>query len=266
MIKLKIYIGLIVFVMLMTFSSIVSANNYEIDKSEISKGIINVKYSSDDDKIYKLKIMKGDEKVYYTLKKNISDAFSLTYGNGEYEIKILKNTTGSSYTTVYKTNITLNINNSSSIYLNSIQNIYWNKNMNSIIYSDKMVKETYESLLQKVKVYELIIFNYSYDYDKYSKVKSAYYLPVIDDTFNVKKGICYDFSSLLASMLRSQGVPTKLVKGYADFTDEYHAWNEVYINGKWYVIDTTYDAYYVKKGKVVTMLKPLTGYNKLYEY
>ncbi len=57
-----------------------------------------------------------------------------------------------------------------------------------------------------------------------------------------QKGICYDFASLFAAMLRSQGVPTKLVKGYADKVSGYHAWNEVYVNGKWQTIDTSYDA------------------------
>ena len=43
-------------------------------------------------------------------------------------------------------------------------------------------------------------------------------------------------------MLRSQGIPTKLVKGYSDNVDGYHAWNEVYINEEWITIDTTLDA------------------------
>jgi transglutaminase/protease-like cytokinesis protein 3 len=43
-------------------------------------------------------------------------------------------------------------------------------------------------------------------------------------------------------MLRSQGIPTKLIKGYTDKVDGYHAWNEVLIDRQWVVIDTTYDA------------------------
>jgi len=36
-------------------------------------------------------------------------------------------------------------------------------------------------------------------------------------------------------MLRSVGVPAKMVKGYTTNFKEYHAWNEVYVNDKWYI-------------------------------
>ena len=41
-----------------------------------------------------------------------------------------------------------------------------------------------------------------------------------------KKGICFDYASLMAGMLRSQGVPCKLVVGYAGTA--YHAWISVW--------------------------------------
>jgi len=264
--KLKFIFAVFIFIIITSFSLVAFASSYEVDSTNIDKGIISVKYFSDSTAIHKLKISKGTQVIYYTLENNVRDSFPLTFDNGEYEIKILENTTGQKYRTVYKKNVSLLLDNKQNVYLNSIQNINWDTSMDSIEYSNEVVYETKESLLQKIKVYELIIFNYSYDYDKYSNVKAAYYLPVIDDTFNSQRGICYDFSSLLASMLRSQGVPTKLVKGYSEYTNEYHAWNEVYINGKWYVIDTTYDAYYVKKGKEVTMLKDKSKYTKVYEY
>lgn len=267
--KKTIIISLILLIVLLTisFPALASEPEYEIDQSKIDTGIVLIKYSSTDNVMHKLKIKKGDDVIYYTLRNNIKDSFSLTFGNGEYEIRIMQNTTGNSYKTVYRTNVTLNIGSSSDVYLASIQNVNWTENMDSINYADKIIEETYESLLQKVKMYELIIFNYSYDYDKYSNIKSSFYLPIIDDTYKVQQGICYDFSALLAGMFRSQGIPTKLVKGYASYSpDVYHAWNEILINGKWYIIDTTYDAYYVKRGVEVIMLKPLTNYKKVYEY
>ena len=48
--------------------------------------------------------------------------------------------------------------------------------------------------------------------------------------------------SLFAAMLRSVGVPTKLIKGESSNVEGYHAWNEVYINGKWRIVDTSYDS------------------------
>ena len=42
------------------------------------------------------------------------------------------------------------------------------------------------------------------------------------------KGICFDYASLTASMLRSQGIPTKVIFGYVSPDDLYHAWNMFY--------------------------------------
>ncbi|MBP5745533.1 MAG: transglutaminase domain-containing protein, partial [Lachnospiraceae bacterium] len=65
-----------------------------------------------------------------------------------------------------------------------------------------------------------------YDYDKAENVESTY-IPDVDNILNIKKGICFDYASLMASMLRSQGIPTRLEIGYAG--DAYHAWISTYI-------------------------------------
>lgn len=73
----------------------------------------------------------------------------------------------------------------------------------------------------------MIISLNSYDYNKLEILPTTY-LPVIDDTFKVQSGICYDFSALYAAILRNQGIPVKLVKGYTRNAKGYHAWNEAY--------------------------------------
>ena len=57
------------------------------------------------------------------------------------------------------------------------------------------------------------------------------YLPDLDQVLEKKMGICFDYASLTAALLRVQGIAVKLVIGYADNT--YHAWNEVYLSGQW---------------------------------
>ena len=42
------------------------------------------------------------------------------------------------------------------------------------------------------------------------------------------KGICFDYASLAAAMLRSQGIPAKVIFGYVSPNDLYHAWNVFY--------------------------------------
>ena len=52
------------------------------------------------------------------------------------------------------------------------------------------------------------------------------YLPVLDTVLAKKTGICFDYAALMTGMLRSQGVPCKLVVGYAGTA--YHAWISVW--------------------------------------
>ena len=49
---------------------------------------------------------------------------------------------------------------------------------------------------------------------------------MLDNVLAAKKGICFDYAALMTGMLRSQGVPCKLVVGYAGTV--YHAWINVW--------------------------------------
>ena len=40
----------------------------------------------------------------------------------------------------------------------------------------------------------------------------------------------------------------------------YHAWNEVYLKGKWEIIDTTYDSAYAEKTVAINMIKNASDY------
>lgn len=65
------------------------------------------------------------------------------------------------------------------------------------------------------------------------------YMPDADKAIASGKGICCDYACLVAVMLRCQNIPTKMVYGYVP--EGYHAWNEVYYDGSWHLIDTTYE-------------------------
>ena len=63
------------------------------------------------------------------------------------------------------------------------------------------------------------------------------YTPDVDKVLISKTGICSDKATLLAAMLRSQGIPTKYVTG--EITAGAHAWNEVYLDNTWFSMDVT---------------------------
>ena len=83
------------------------------------------------------------------------------------------------------------------------------------------------------KVYNYCVKHIHYDENK-SKLANngqlAGYIPQIDEIMEKKVGICFDYAAVMACMLRSQHIPTRMLIGYANTPDGviYHAWIGVY--------------------------------------
>lgn len=237
-----------------------------IDDSASNTGKVVISCKSGDEKALKALISKGDKKYPYNLKNDgTPEAFPLQMGDGEYKVSVLEKIGGSNYRYLESKTISVTLASQDAVYLNSIQNIRWDLNSKAIKKDKALIgKET--SYNKKVNIiYEFLVKNFKYDYDKLKNLQSTY-LPDIDTTLKEKKGICYDYSSLFAAMKRSEGIPTKLVKGYSTKVDGYHAWNEIKINGKWVIIDTTYDACMYNAKTKYTMIKNTKDYKKVNEY
>jgi len=238
----KIIASLTVSILLfVVFSLNAGAEISFLDKSNSDNGVVGIEYLNNSGNLYKVMISKGSEKYYYDYSGLTKEYFPLQCGNGEYEICILENLYGTTYRLIKAERLSVNIAEENIVYLQTVQNVNWNYDMPAIKKAAELTSGL-ELASDKVKaVYDFIVENIDYDYDKINKLDKLY-IPDIEDVFNTGKGICYDYSSLFASILRSQGIPAKLVKGYSDYIDGYHAWNEVYIDGEWVIIDTTYDA------------------------
>lgn len=89
-------------------------------------------------------------------------------------------------------------------------------------------------------VHGYITKSFSYDYPLADNMET-WFLPDMNRLMKKRQGICYDMASLTSSLLREMGVPTRVVMGYPKNVNIYHSWNEVYINQKWQVVDTTFD-------------------------
>ncbi|XP_018410825.1 PREDICTED: kyphoscoliosis peptidase-like [Nanorana parkeri] len=77
-----------------------------------------------------------------------------------------------------------------------------------------------------------------------------------DDVFRTRKGVCAGYSSLFKQMCSIAGVKCEEVIGYAKgasykigqkFSDTNHAWNMVYLEGRWHLLDSTWGAGSVDK-------------------
>jgi len=247
-------------------TSYANAGKSWLDKSDASSGVIAVSYNVKKNVKTKVMIAKGQESYTYNLPIGEStEFFPLQLGNGEYTVSLLENISGKSYKVLKQDKLTLKLKNDNAVYLNSVQNIRWTSTDKPIEKAKELAKGK-KSDAEKVKaVYEFITANIVYDQALAKNVPSDY-LPSIERTFNSKKDICYGYASLFAAMLRSLDIPTKLVMGQTEYLDVYHAWNEVYLNGKWVTIDTTLDSSVVQSKKKAVMIKESKMYTKAKEY
>ena len=213
-------------------------------------------------------IEKDGKQMTYDLRNDgTAETFPLQMGNGTYKISVLENVVDKKYKYISTEVAQLNLDDEKKVFLASIQNINWKDGMNTV---KKAVEITngLETDKEKIEaVYEYVVSNIAYDYSKISTLPSTY-APDIDNIIASGKGICYDYASVIAAMLRSQGIPVKLVKGYSKNVTGYHAWNEVYDSetGEWITLDATYDAEQKAASHAYSMIKETARYTKVYEF
>ncbi len=203
-----------------------------VDHSHTEDGYVCVKYTGTVP-VIKLRITGPDEEVYtYDLKSKDYEVFPLTGGNGSYTVAVYENIEGTSYAVAMSEIIDVQISDELTPYLYPNQYVNFSKDSKAVDFASDLVYSANSDLEAVELIYNYIIDNITYDKAK-AESKPTNYVPDIDTTLSTKTGICLDYASLMCSMLRSQGIPTRLEIGYA--ADAYHAWISVHIDDKGWV-------------------------------
>ncbi|MFB5761303.1 transglutaminase-like domain-containing protein [Paenibacillus medicaginis] len=228
---------------------------------QLDRGVIVIRYDVKAGMKTKLMIAKGQDKYTYMLSPNKrQEAFPLQMGNGDYMVTVLEQISGTKYKIVQEAPVTLQLTNNSKVFLGSVQNINWSEQDKAAQLAKKLTRSAQSDEEKVQAIYEYIVGTIRYD-KALATSDLTDYLPNINRTIAGQKGMCYDYASLFASMLRSIGIPAKLDMGTSEYVDVYHAWNEVYLNGKWVTIDTTVDASWKAKGADFKMIKDAARYS-----
>ena len=196
-----------------------------IDYSNGAEGYIQVNYTGSSQKV-KLQITTPEDTTYTYSLHGGYETFPLTGGSGTYHVGVYENISGSQYSTALSADLKITITNEFGPYLYPNQYVNFADSKTAIQQSEKLAETTDSDLDVVTNVYNFMISNFTYDYDKAESVASGY-LPDVDATLASKNGICFDYSALMATMLRVQSIPTRLEVGYVG--DVYHAWISVYI-------------------------------------
>jgi len=200
-----------------------------IDASNTADGYVMIKYNSAVSVQLKVLITGPDKVSYnYNLRKDGSyDVFPFSAGNGSYSIGVYKNISGNQYSTEYTTSVTVSMKDPNAPFLRPNQYVNYNANTLAVKKAAELVAGSTKTLDKVGKIYNHVIKNFTYDKQLAASVQSGY-LPNLDNVWNKKSGICFDYAALVSAMLRSQNIPTKLVIGYTG--QAYHAWISVFSN------------------------------------
>ena len=203
-----------------------------IDLSHTDKGYLMIQYRGNSPKV-KFQLTGPDSITYtYNLTAGNYDTFPLTASSGAYTIGIYENIKDTSYSTLFSDTINAQISDSFAPYLYANQYVNFNQNSHTVAKGSELAANANCDIDVIQAVYNNIISTFSYDDTKAENVQSGY-LPNVDQILASKTGICFDYAAVMATMLRTQRIPTRLEVGYVN--DVYHAWISTYVDQKGWV-------------------------------
>ena len=125
-----------------------------------------------------------------------------------------------------------------------------------------------------VAIHDWVCNNIYYDWDSYLSKNYTGMDTSALGTLHSKRSVCDGYSNLTAALLRAAGVPAKKISGFAlgvssDYwpenydpnKDTNHAWNEFWANGRWVILDTTWDSDNVWRNGGIEKNTGLRGYH-----
>lgn len=201
-------------------------DSVSIDASNISDGYVMVRYTGHSEKA-KAQITIPDGTVYtYTIKGSDYNTFPLTGGNGDYTLKVYEWVVDNSYALAFSQDLSVSLSDEFKPFLYPNQYVWFTGDSQVVALGRELSDQSADDLDYVQNSYYYVIRNISYDNDKAENTPTDY-VPDIDTILEEKKGICFDYASLMAALLRSQSIPTKLEVGYSG--EAYHAWISVYL-------------------------------------
>ena len=215
----------------LTFCSCGSNESTEKPSAVSSDTAAKDSYLGSNSKV-KLQITGSDEITYTYNLHDGYETFPLTSGSGSYTVGVFENIEGTSYSTLFTQAIDVTIQDEFGPYLYANQYVNFSADSKVISKAMELSASANDDLEVIENVYNYIITNFTYDYDKAASVQSGY-LPNVDEVLASQTGICFDYAAVMASMLRCERIPTRLEVGYMG--DVYHAWISTYLDEQGWV-------------------------------
>ncbi len=222
----------------------------------------------------KFQVIYGDIKYTYDIASNGSPSvFPLTCGAGNYQFRVMENIEGNKYAELFSTVANAPISNPFSPFIRPSAYCNYGPGSACVAKAAQFSANASTAVDVVAQVYQFVCSTVRYDAGKAASVQSGY-LPNPDATMASGMGICFDYASLAAAMLRSQGIPCKIIFGYVAPNNLYHAWNMFYtnetgwvtvefaVNPGWTRLDLTFSA----NGSNAAFIGNGSNYADVYQY
>ncbi len=221
-----------------------------VDANHTKEGYFLASISKKSNKKMKMRVIKGKVSLTYDLNSKAEyECFPFQLGNGKYEISLYENVSGKKYTAAGKITVNVKLSDENGPFLYPNQYVNYTATTKAVLQADKMCKD----LSPKKAFNEICSFmksSFVYDFVKAATIKAGE-LPDIDGSYDKHMGVCQDLSAIMIAMLRSQGIPSKLMIGYAG--KQYHAWTVTIIDGEEVFYDPTAALNAINKEKTYTV-------------
>ena len=120
----------------------------------------------------------------------------------------------------------------------------------SIVKAAKEITVNAVTDIAKIRaIHDWVAANIYYDYD--GLADNSKLTVIASEVLACKRSVCQGYANLTVALLRAVGVPAKVVTGYADTkliettiknNVSNHAWCEAYSEGRWMILDPTWDS------------------------
>ncbi len=224
------------------------SNGISIDVSNADQGYMTITYV-ETAKIMRVQVTEpgGRSYAYYLNGEGRPEVFPFSYGNGTYAVQLLEQVQGTSYALVYGTEIYVEMDDETVAFTYPNQQINYLPDYDSVYLSYQLTQKLTTEEERVETLFRYVATKITYDSGMAEQIQQGLipldYLPDPDKTLESKKGVCYDYSALLGTLLRAQGIPTRMIKGYVIYegasTPVFHAWNEVWTGSEWVLLDAT---------------------------
>ena len=197
-----------------------------VDNSHMDQGYVMCCVSSPSKHRMKMRMVHNGQQLTYDLdNEGEYEVFPLQLGSGKYEIALFENVKGSKYSSAGKVVVSVDLTDENAAFLVPNQYVSYVQTTNAVLKSDELATDgdVYK------RVCDFMTNEFQYDFVR-AKTIAAGTLPEIEPCFDNRAGICQDLSAIMVCMLRVQGIPAKLMIGYAD--KYYHAWTMAVVDGE----------------------------------